>query len=34
VDRTVYATRSQDALTTGRLAAFIPDVLNITKRVS
>lgn len=33
-DRTVYATRSQDALTTGRLAAFIPDVLNITKRVS
>ncbi len=33
-DRTVYATRSQDSLTTGRLAAFIPDVLNITKRVS
>jgi hypothetical protein len=33
-DRTVYAIRSQDALTTGRLAAFIPDVLNITKRVS
>lgn len=33
-DRTVYATRSQDALTTGRLAAFIPDVLNVTKRVA
>lgn len=33
-DRTVYATRSQDALTTGRLAAFIPDVLNITRSAS
>lgn len=33
-DRTVYATRSQNALTTGRLAAFIPDVINITRRVS
>jgi len=30
-DRTVYAARSQDSLTTGRLAAFIPDVLNITR---
>ena len=33
-DRTVYATRSQNALSTGRLAAFIPDVLNITKNVT
>ncbi len=30
-DRSVYAARSQNALTTGRLAAFIPDVLNITR---
>lgn len=30
-DRRVYATRSQNSLTTGRLAAFIPDVLNITR---
>ncbi len=30
-DRRVYVTRSQDSLTTGRLAAFIPDVLNITR---
>lgn len=30
-DRTVYVSRSQDALTTGRLAAFIPDVLNIVR---
>lgn len=33
-DRSVYATRSQDSLTTGRLAAFIPDVLDVTRRVS
>jgi hypothetical protein len=31
-DRDIYITRSKDALTTGRLAAFIPDVLNL-KRV-
>lgn len=30
-DRTVTLARSQDALTTGRLAAFIPDVLNVTR---
>lgn len=30
-DRTVQAQRSQDKLTTGRLSAFIPDVLNITR---
>ena len=33
-DRSIYAARSQDALTTGRLAAFIPDVLNVTKVVT
>lgn len=31
VDRTVTAQRSQDSLNTGRLAAFIPDVLNINR---
>lgn len=31
-DRTITLARSQDALTTGRLAAFIPDVLNVTRR--
>jgi hypothetical protein len=30
-DRSVFATRSQNSLTTGRLAAFIPDVLDITR---
>ena len=30
-DRRVYVARSQNSLTTGRLAAFIPDVLNITR---
>lgn len=30
-DRSIYITRSQNSLTTGRLAAFIPDVLNITR---
>ena len=33
-DRSVYATRSQDSLTTGRLAAFMPDVLDVVRRVS
>lgn len=31
VDRTVWAARSQNRLSTGRLAAFIPDVLNIVR---
>lgn len=31
VDRSIQAARSQNALTTGRLAAFIPDVLNIQR---
>ena len=31
VDRVIQATRSQNALTTGRLAAFIPDILNIQR---
>jgi hypothetical protein len=30
-DRSVYVVRSQDKLTTGRLAAFVPDVLNVTR---
>lgn len=34
VDRTIQAARSQDSLTTGRLAAFVPDVLNISRNVS
>jgi hypothetical protein len=34
VDRSITATRSQDRLTTGRLAAFIPDVLNIKRNIS
>lgn len=33
-DRTVYASRSQNSLSTGRLAAFIPDRLNIVRRVT
>lgn len=33
-DRTVTAARSQDALTTGRLAAFIPDILNIRRNTT
>jgi hypothetical protein len=33
-DRTVQATRSQNRLYTGRLAAFIPDRLNVVRRVS
>jgi hypothetical protein len=31
-DRTVQAQRSQNALNTGRLAAFIPDVINVNRR--
>lgn len=33
VDRKVQAARSQNALTTGRLAAFVPDILNITRDI-
>jgi hypothetical protein len=33
-DRTITVERSQDRLNTGRLAAFIPDVLNITRRIA
>lgn len=34
VDRTIVAVRSQNRLTTGRLAAFIPDLLNITRNIT
>jgi hypothetical protein len=34
VDRSIVATRSQDRLTTGRLAAFIPDLLNIKRNIT
>lgn len=34
VDRVVYIVRSQNALTTGRLAAFIPDVLDIKRNTA
>jgi hypothetical protein len=30
-DRTIYVTRSQNSLTTGRLSAFIPDVLDVKR---
>jgi hypothetical protein len=33
-DRTILAQRSENALNTGRLAAFIPDVLNINRRTT
>lgn len=33
VDRKIQAARSQNALTTGRLAAFIPDLLNIERDI-
>lgn len=33
-DRSIKAVRSQDALTTGRLAAFIPDVLNVKRNTT
>ena len=31
-DRSVYLVRSSNSLTTGRLAAFIPDVITLTRR--
>lgn len=31
IDRTVQASRSQNSLSTGRLSAFIPDILNIRR---
>lgn len=34
VDRTITAARSQNRLTTGRLAAFIPDLLNIKRNIT
>jgi hypothetical protein len=34
IDREVLATRSQDSLSTGRLAAFFPELLNIKRNVS
>jgi hypothetical protein len=34
VDRSVAAARSQNKLTTGRLAAFIPDILNIKRNIT
>jgi len=34
VDRSVWAQRSQDRLSTGRLSAFIPDRLNIMRNVT
>lgn len=34
VDRSITAARSQDRLTTGRLAAFIPDLLNIKRNIT
>lgn len=33
VDRKIQAARSQNALTTGRLAAFVPDLLNIERDI-
>lgn len=33
-DRTVYLVRSSDTLTTGRLSAFMPDVINLTRKTS
>ena len=34
VDRTITVERSQNVLNTGRLAAFVPDVLTITRRLA
>lgn len=34
VDRTITAARSQNRLTTGRLAAFIPDLLNVKRNLT
>lgn len=33
-DRTIMAARSQNRLTTGRLAAFIPDLLNVNRNIT
>jgi hypothetical protein len=33
-DRSIYVVRSQDSITTGRLAAFIPDRLNVVRRTA
>lgn len=33
-DRTIVAARSQNRLTTGRLAAFIPDLLNVSRNIT
>lgn len=33
VDRSIVAARSQNALTTGRLAAFIPDIINVERDI-
>jgi hypothetical protein len=33
-DRSVYMVRSSDSLTTGRLAAFIPDAITLTRKTS
>src|SRR5690606_27162029 len=33
-DRTITAARSQNRLTTGRLAAFIPDLLNVRRNLT
>ena len=33
-DRRVYAERSQNFITAGRLSAFIPDVINIKRRTT
>ena len=32
VNRSIQVARSQDSLTTGRLAAFVPDVLNVVRK--
>jgi len=34
VDRGIWVQRSQDSLSTSRLSAFIPDVLNVTRNVT
>lgn len=34
VDRTISVERSQDQLNTGRLAAFIPDMLNVVRKIA
>jgi hypothetical protein len=33
-DRSVLLNRSSDKLTTGRLSAFIPDIINITRKLT